>query len=305
MNRTFYKTAVLAALFIAAFTLPAKAWKSKGKPVTAPATETSAPVKSVAPKKTYVRRAAKNSQKTVVAAKQDLPADDTVPAEETADGTSENALDTPETQAEPDIGALADSMIATTATGDAFPEKSKVIAAEDKEAPLPLNTASPTGLEKNATSADAGYLKLTLWTLVVILVIAGLAAAMRYLQTKAGLFPSNGKLKVISQQMVSTRSKILIVEALGKRYLLGATHENISMLADLDFFAAEAPREEPVETDGDSADRDDRFELARIAGAGSSQHQETLVRDSLPEAAGAALRIKEKLKNLKKLPLSK
>lgn len=172
-----------------------------------------------------VRSAAKKSKEKVSSSAEE----EVEPSEDVAEEEKEGI----------DLENLEGEMIESMLQGDGFPEKSEFIATQDQSKTKPARLDdSPQSLVKK--SDEPAYGQLIYSTLAIVAVIFALAFLWRFLQSKPmGLFPSqNGKLKILAQQMIGARSKVIILEALGKRYLVGATQENIQLLADLDFFEA-------------------------------------------------------------------
>jgi flagellar biogenesis protein FliO len=118
--------------------------------------------------------------------------------------------------------------------------------------------------------------------------------------------------------MISARSKILVVEALGKRYLVGATQERIQLLADLDFFAdgnegesddadfnqALAPQTKKIvktmATEAAISSQATHAKPVQQNRASVSQQPIVTARPT-QQTSGTAEKIREKLKTLKKL----
>lgn len=119
-------------------------------------------------------------------------------------------------------------------TKDDFPLKATYIEDEDQGRLV---------LEKKPDDTESGvsFTRMILATLTICVLIVLLAWLWKVLQGRSlQLFPkSQYPLKILSQQMISTRSRILIIEALGKKYLLGVTPDRIQLLADLDLFGTE------------------------------------------------------------------
>lgn len=118
---------------------------------------------------------------------------------------------------------------------DNFPLKATYIDDEDQGRLV---------LEKKSEEVDSGvnFTRMILATLAICGMIVFLAWLWKVLQGRSlKLFPkSQYPIKILSQQMISTRSRILIIEAIGKKYLLGVTPDRIQLLADLDLFGTES-----------------------------------------------------------------
>lgn len=100
-------------------------------------------------------------------------------------------------------------------------------------------------LKSESMTVSYSYKKVILWIVILAGMLFGLVYVWKYLQNKSfGIFPRNDQLKILAQQAVDQKSKILIVEALGKKFLVGATQERIQLLSDLDFYGIENNPEE-------------------------------------------------------------
>lgn len=184
-------------------------------------------------------------------------------------------------------------------TEGAFPPKSGYIGAQESKAPEAAQPAEGALAEKlirlGGTSGENKtadpLARVALPTLVVIALIAALALLWKFMVSRgSGLFASQDKLRILGQQMIGPRSKILIVEALGKKYLVGATHERVSLIADLDLFGTADEDSVPVFT---PRAEPKRAETASMA-SGADQNPGF-------DAEETADKIKERLKGLKKI----
>ena len=205
------------------------AWR---RPVAKPrrATATAKPVKSEEKKATVKPKPAvaeKPVESTIINSMLADMQDDDKP------DLAKESEETPGDQAEPVKAEHAESGIAEK-TEKNFPARSEH-AIKKSEQVLPFGTAP---------AAEApSFLRLFVSTLVVVGFILLLAYLWRLLQSRnIRIFTKTDlPLRVVSQQLIGARSRILIVEALGKKFLVGATPERIQLLADLDLFGAEAP----------------------------------------------------------------
>lgn len=189
---------------------------------------------------------------------------------------------------------------------DGFPAKTDHAKSESK---IPF-LDSKAGEEAGSVS----YLRMIISTLVVVAFIFLFAYLWKMMQTRSlGIFPKNNyPLKVLSQQMIGPRSKIVIIEALGKKYLVGATQERIQLLADLDLFGTEGvplPQENPENRDDGDHDEDSfaskifsQFNqtVQTPENRVTSQSMPSPSSTNISEREKAASRIREKLKSLKK-----
>jgi flagellar biogenesis protein FliO len=186
-------------------------------------------------------------------------------------------------------------------TEGAFPPKSGYIGAQESKTPEPSQPAEGGLTEKlirlggtsGRTQAVDPLERVALPTLAVIAAIAVLALLWKFMASRGGgLFASQDKLRILGQQMIGPRSKIIIVEALGKKYLVGATHERVSLIADLDLFGTADDESAPVFSPRSELKRSETAPMA----SGASQEPDVAV-----SAEETAEKIKERLKSLKKI----
>lgn len=213
-----------------------------------------------------------------------------------------------------------------------FPQKSDFIANEDKKSGdvLPVTNAkifkANNPVEgKQTVSLSSMFVKMISMTVVMVLVIMLLVSVWKLIQKKkSGL--ADGKnfgIKVLSQQFIGNKSKIIIIETLGKRYLVGATDSNIQLLADIDFLEPntnEMPvssnsREEIIkdssdhempanDTQLDSTSGDENFDqvlMVDLSGIRTSPSAANKVKKNEEPRLGTSAQIQERLKGLKKL----
>lgn len=239
---------------------------------------------------------------------------------------------------------MIDSMLKTSEKSGDFPAKANYISSEESVGAVPtemkndaVTAVSTATVTPEATSVkkpvlvakdsfseatpykgpEVSYQRVILSTLTIVLLMTGLAYFWRYLQGKGGLFSgANGQLKILAQQPINVRSKILIIEALNKKYLVGATPERIQLLADLDLFsegAAEQPEmpstslndfdlqmaKNQTTTQGTRVQKGPPTHTA-VFSANDAKNDLTAEFETLGTESFAE-RIKEKMKNLKKI----
>lgn len=173
-------------------------------------------------------------------------------------------------------------------------------------------TEKAEGFGEKDTPVDeagtVGYWGMVISTLFVIGFIFLFVYLWKMVQTRTlRISRNNDPLKVLAQQTIGPHSKIVIIEALGKKYLVGATQERIQLLADLDLFGSEGvplSRENP-ENEGE----DDSSFAARIfshvnqtitAHEPAVQQAQSPSHANISEREKAVSRLREKLKSLKK-----
>lgn len=302
MKKLFVKTAFAAALFCAAsFCSPdlSSAWANQKK---AAAKASAAKAKASETKKPADKAAGD-------VAKGDSPAAVIGGAPERG---TEVAIPVPPSTATalPEVKGLDAQMVDALAPApeDApaesapavFPPKSGYIGSQEaSRSSEPAPRADEDVAQKlirlgnpNASSAtEDPWGRVAMPTLGILAAIVGLALLWKFMVSRGGgLFASQDKLRVLGQQMIGPRSKVLIVEALGKKYLLGATNEHVSLIADLDFY-------------GEGED-DDASAFAARPQARKSEATSTAsgaAPDHDRDAEETADKIKERLKSLKKI----
>ncbi|MBF0104142.1 MAG: flagellar biosynthetic protein FliO [Deltaproteobacteria bacterium] len=240
-----------------------------------------------------------SAEKPVEAAGTDTekPVDDEESADSAIEGSHDEAAQEPSKE-----DAVFNSMVKND-----FPEKTDFIVKEDlkngvklgEKPQMPLNTVVLGEVPKS--SFNPMFMKMMFTTLALGVVVVLLALLWKWLQKKSGGLLMGGKgaeLKIIAQQMISPKSRVLIVDALGKKYLVGATESNISLLADIDFYASSGEVEF-----GSIAEKKyvSRAVADKTSASGTDQPAGADGTTLSGEQASAAMRVREKLKGLKKL----
>lgn len=281
-------------MMLAGATLAAKTTTKNGTTIVRQATQT-----KTAPKTTQkARQATKKTSPVAKTTAQNTKQDDEVHVDE--DSLEEKAQELEKN--------VLNSMLATEES-----EKSEFIQNEDKRENVKLGDAPKT----NFQIGDAGetqslnmtnmFVKMGIATAILGLCVFLLAALYKFIQTKSlKLFPgTQGQLRIVSQQAISTKSKIMIIEALGKRYLVGATEHNIQLLSDLEFFDAGE-----TATENQSQASSDQMQWSSVLEQASHEDDAVVAsfksRDEFqPHVSKTVLpvssRVRERLKNLKKL----
>ncbi|OVE80824.1 hypothetical protein BVY03_05380 [bacterium K02(2017)] len=204
-----------------------------------------------------------------------------------------------------------------------FPEKSDFINKEDNSSGEVLGTKTikkaslPPKIKSNVAEFDMSnmFIKMFIGTVGLGLVVFLLALVWKWLQKKSGGFLKKGKndLSIVSQQMIGPKSKVIIIEAMGKKYLIGATDVNIQLLADIDFYESAGD----VVSDSQSSlaskgtfnpvgnqnvsniiNEISHSESSKPATTGAKAKQRSLISKNQTKSSA---RIKEKLKSLKRL----
>lgn len=223
--------------------------------------------------------------------------------------TSKNQNDKADLKGEAALpgGVAEDGQDAAKEEGD-FPSKADYIADES-------TSKGVFSEDKAETGGEVNYVRMLVATLVIGGLIVLLAYLWKMLQTKSlRIFPKSPyPLKILSQQLIGARSRILIVEALGKKYLVGATPDRIQLLADLDLFGNEGSAESlrgeiPDTMDEEAADTfSSRIfsqvvpkSLDPVERKNPENSPEARAPAPLSEREKAAMKIREKLKHLKK-----
>ena len=106
-----------------------------------------------------------------------------------------------------------------------FPQKTNFVSLDKKSS------------NQNAITQIDGYEDMLFGLGLVALFLLIFAFIIKKIQNKNfSLLKRNQKINLISQQNIDAKSKILLVEVEGKKFLIGATPENIRLIADLEFF---------------------------------------------------------------------
>lgn len=203
-----------------------------------------------------------------------------------------------------------------------FPDKTEFIRDEDKKNTSTLLVPTPPKSEPTEFSYGAMIKKMSVSTLMIAGVVLVLAYIWKILRDKSfRIFPGNEvTLRVVSQQVIAPKSRILIVEAYGKKYLLGATQDHITLLSDIDFytdsngnvsakdkeFIADGPRVPSVDSVASSSIIESQKQTSHSQMAASSFSDKSFI-PLTTATAGNFLevktvdKIKERIKGLKKM----
>ncbi len=217
--------------------------KSEKKPQPKVTKKVAAKTKKVAAKKEVVKKEV--GTKKPVTAKGTVSMEP-VDAEDDENNVivAESETDVADAEVSSNAATLENQVIDSMLKND-FPEKSEFIADEDKKSGVVLgkNDASVLKTAAPTLKEDSGLggmlLNTVVMTIVLVALIVGMAYVWRYLQGKtfSKMLGKPGKLKIVSEQIISQKSKLLVIDCFGKKYLLGATENNIQMLADIDLDA--------------------------------------------------------------------
>lgn len=214
-------------------------------------------------------------------------------------------------------GNLGQDLLNTFLKND-FPEKTDFIEKEDQKTGEKLGQPK-VGRSSNTTKSavkneqilddtmTSMFTKMGLMILVLVAVIFSLAFIWKFIQKKSGkLFKGQqAALQIVSQQVIGPKSKILIVEALGKKYLVGATESQIQLIADMDFYEMGGD----VEKSGTQSSSQSTFDFAHTLNKNTTPEKDSQYKPK-PKDEGqsseevrsqAAKRIKDKLKQMKRL----
>lgn len=154
----------------------------------------------------------------------------------TEDSTNQQPVQPVETK-------LEDSVISATLPPSSFPDKTDFIKEQDEKQEDKVNTTGSVKagnisnqVDNESLSQPPAYPNMILSTFMIIFAIVVLALVWKYLQSKNfRLGDASGKLKLIAQHPISIKSKLMIVEAMGKKFLIGATQDRIQLLSDLEY----------------------------------------------------------------------
>lgn len=138
----------------------------------------------------------------------------------------------------PQSAVIAESaQVMAPDTVEPLPAESEVSqTAQEKSSPpdlaKELSQLKPRK-ESGESGAAASYSDMVLGLLAVLLLIFGLAWTARRLNVTA-MSPSPASLKLQSVLSLGNKEKVVIVNADGRRFLLGVTTNQISILSELD-----------------------------------------------------------------------
>lgn len=241
---------------------------------------------------------------------------------------SEQKLDTGIYPAKEDKTAKEiESTVLKSLLDEGFPEKSDFIQNEDKKSDVKLTSDKPKSFPKAPVVQTAKSDSLDLTDMmtkmgVTVLILAGvflaLATLWKFLQGKSGqVFKSKSSdLNIVAQQVIAPKSKILIVEAMGRKFLIGATEANIQLLSDMDFYSTAESQDDlaqtfksPIRSRTESQNTTQPIEDAsRQATAFHAMNEYAQVQATVGHSESrsnvkksAADRIKNRLKELKKI----
>lgn len=200
------------------------------------------------------------------------------------------------------MGSLTATGVQTPKDPANFPPKSDYISSQDASAagggsdsataPNVTPQASSQGVLDGVVGNANPLSRVALPTAgVVVLIVIAALLWRAFAGRSGGLFSNQGKLRILGQQIIGPRSKVIIVEAMGKKYLVGATHERVSLIADLDFYGSAEADTFPADVQRSQEPRDD----GRVAVPSEALREESF------DAPDTAERIKERLKGLKKI----
>lgn len=201
------------------------------------------------------------------------------------------------------MGSLTASGVQAPKDPASFPPKSDYILSQDATAAAGGGSGSATTTNVAPQAPSQGVLdgvvgnanplsRVALPTAGVVVLIVIVALLWRaFAGRSGGLFSNQGKLRILGQQIIGPRSKVIIIEAMGKKYLVGATHERVSLIADLDFYGSAEADTFPADVQRPQEPRDD----GRVAAPSEALREESF------DAPDTAERIKERLKGLKKI----
>ncbi|MCP5464777.1 MAG: flagellar biosynthetic protein FliO [Deltaproteobacteria bacterium] len=148
-------------------------------------------------------------------------------------------------------GKIEDQLLDDMLSGESFPEKTAYIQKEDSKevvAETPVIPKVKANKPEQVAGPMDGFKDMMMSTALLGGVVIFLGFLYKKISQKAsGIKSSEAKsLKVVAQQAVGPKSKILIVEAKGKTFLVGQTESQIQLLSDLDFYEAASAVEEDL-----------------------------------------------------------
>src|SRR5262245_43366917 len=115
---------------------------------------------------------------------------------------------------------------------------SSQVPATESARPIP---ASSKKLGESAP-ADPSPVGFVVWTFAVLGAMAGGVALLRRFLGSSPRFAAGGAIAVLARRSVGPRQDLLLVEAGGRRFLIGATRERLTTLGE--FQNADEPPED-------------------------------------------------------------
>ncbi|SKC51915.1 Flagellar biosynthesis protein, FliO [[Eubacterium] yurii] len=78
-------------------------------------------------------------------------------------------------------------------------------------------------------------IQIILYTILIVVMILALKKASIYVEKRNYNFYKDKNMKVLEKIILSKDKEIFLVEVYGKKYFLGASNNNISVLKELDY----------------------------------------------------------------------
>ena len=78
-------------------------------------------------------------------------------------------------------------------------------------------------------------IQIILYTILIVVMILALKKASVYVEKRNYDFYKDKNMKVLEKIILSKDKEIFLVEVYGKKYFLGASNNNISVLKELDY----------------------------------------------------------------------
>lgn len=78
-------------------------------------------------------------------------------------------------------------------------------------------------------------IQIILYTILIVVMILALKKASVYVEKRNYNFYKDKNMKVLEKIILSKDKEIFLVEVYGKKYFLGASNNNISVLKELDY----------------------------------------------------------------------
>ena len=78
-------------------------------------------------------------------------------------------------------------------------------------------------------------IQIILYTILIVVMILDLKKASIYVEKRNYNFYKDKNMKVLEKIILSKDKEIFLVEVYGKKYFLGASNNNISVLKELDY----------------------------------------------------------------------
>ena len=78
-------------------------------------------------------------------------------------------------------------------------------------------------------------IQIILYTILIVVMILALKKASIYVEKRKYNFYKDKNMKVLEKIILSKDKEIFLVEVYGKKYFLGASNNNISVLKELDY----------------------------------------------------------------------